>query len=68
MATAKKCDRCGAYYDKNTKHKLTAGPKDGIRFTIVKGYESPQVDLCDNCIRKLDIFLSGIELVGFEEE
>lgn len=71
MANAKKCDRCGAYYDKNEKFKLKKTPadiKDGIMFTGLNGYNGAQIDLCDDCIEKLDIFLSGVELAGFEKE
>ena len=71
MAAAKKCDRCGKYYDTNKRHMLSnrcSDIKDGIAFTAISGNRSKQIDLCDDCIEKLDIFLSGIELVGYEKE
>ena len=38
MATAKKCDRCGKYYDKNIEHKQNINGRlyyeDGMCFTI----------------------------------
>ena len=65
MANAKKCDRCGKYYDKNQKFKIkntTTDFADGIKFTGVKGYDSSQFDLCDDCIEKLYNFLGGVKL------
>lgn len=68
MANAKKCDRCGAYYEKNQKFRLgktSLDIKDGIMFTGANGSYTDQIDLCDDCIEKLDIFLNGVELAGF---
>ena len=41
---------------------------DGIVKTTNIGNHLNQIDLCDECLDKLDIFLSGIELTGFEKE
>ena len=41
---------------------------DGIVKTTNIGNYLNQIDLCDGCIEKLDIFLSGIGLAGFEKE
>ena len=41
---------------------------DGIVKTTNIGNYLKQIDLCDECLDKLDIFLSGIELAGFEKE
>ena len=65
MANAKKCDRCGVYYDKNQKFKLKKSLgdfADGITFTGVNGNVSSQFDLCDDCIERLYIFLGGVKL------
>ena len=65
MANAKKCDRCGIYYDKNQKFKLKKSLgdfADGIAFTGVNGNVSSQFDLCDDCIEQLYIFLGGAKL------
>ena len=39
MATVKKCDRCGKYYNKNTEHKQNINGRlyyeDGMCFTTV---------------------------------
>ena len=36
MATARKCDRCGKYYDENKKYRydLTMGTVIGLRFKV----------------------------------
>lgn len=52
----KKCDRCGAIYEKNEKCK-TKEARDGIVSTIAtineKGFIDEEYDLCDECIEKL---------------
>ena len=69
MATVKKCDRCGKYYDKNTEHKQNINGRlyyeDGMCFTIAKIGEvtTDFKDLCDECLDKLHIFLNGAELI-----
>ena len=61
MATAKKCDRCGKYYDKNEPY--TVGGRitviDGIAFTLKDGSVIDPVDLCDECIALLVKWLKG---------
>ena len=50
MADAKKCDRCGAYYEfKN----------DFIRICDEKGYSMGSYDLCPSCMNELKKFLRG---------
>ena len=71
MASAKKCDRCGKYYDRNNRMSKGLYKNefiDGIVKTTNIGNHLNQIDLCDECLDKLDIFLSGIELAGFEKE
>ena len=71
MAAAKKCDRCGKFYDRNTRINKGLYKNeviDGIVKTTNIGNYLNQIDLCDECLDKLDIFLSGVELAGFEEE
>ena len=69
MATAKKCDRCGKYYDKNIEHKQNINGRlyyeDGMCFTIATMVEvtTDFKDLCDECLDKLHIFLNGAELI-----
>ena len=50
----KKCDRCGAIYEKNEKCK-TKETRDGIVSTTIneKGFIDEEYDLCDECIEKL---------------
>ena len=58
---AKKCDRCGAYYDKNEKHKVVIGVCNekiecvAILTSSEKIYR--RADLCDDCIDELKDFL-----------
>lgn len=65
MAIAKKCDRCGKYYDKNTEHKQNINGRlyyeDGMRFTVDE-LNTDFKDLCDECLDKLHMFLNGAEL------
>ena len=53
---AKKCDRCGKYYDENKKHKTTGrihgGKIDGFCITA-RGSNDKWFDLCDDCIGDL---------------
>ena len=66
MAIAKKCDRCGKYYDKNTEHKQNISGRlyyeDGMCFTVDE-LNTDFKDLCDDCLDKLHIFLNGAELI-----
>ena len=58
MARAKKCDRCGAFYEEpksENKNELSI-----IQPTKGGGYYD--LDLCDVCIAKLKAFLKGAEL------
>lgn len=52
----KKCDRCGAIYEKNEKCK-TKATGNGIVSTIAtiseRGLLDEEYDLCDECIEKL---------------
>lgn len=52
----KKCDRCGAIYEKNKKCK-TKAIGNGIVSTIAtiseRGIQDEEYDLCDECIEKL---------------
>lgn len=71
MAAAKKCDRCGKFYDRNNRMSKGLYKNefiDGIVKTTNIGNYLKQIDLCDECLDKLDIFLSGIGLSGFEKE
>ena len=65
MATVKKCDRCGKYYDKNSEHKQNINGRlyyeDGMRFTVDE-LNTDFKDLCDECLDKLHMFLNGAEL------
>ena len=53
---AKKCDRCGTYYDENKKHKTTGrvhgGTISGFCTTAQSSYDKC-FDLCDDCVGSL---------------
>lgn len=59
MATARKCDRCGKYYDENKKYKndLGMGTVIGLRFETLNCNNSSRIDLCDECLGKIKEFL-----------
>lgn len=63
MANAKKCDRCGKYYDGNELyHDSTNFGKsctDGMAFTTTNGEYCKEHDLCDECIGLLKEWLKG---------
>lgn len=63
MSNAKKCDRCGRYYDKNIKHKssgrLIGSIISGVA-TTNRIYDNDNCyDLCDKCITELYEFLEN---------
>lgn len=63
MASAKKCDRCGKYYDKNEQHQACSnGYKsiiNGVAFTMKNGELAETYDLCDDCIARMKEWLKG---------
>lgn len=67
MAAAKKCDRCGKFYEKNNlyhKHiRNEKTPIDGVCMTTRSNDHVDYMDLCDDCIHKLGLFLAGRELM-----
>lgn len=71
MARAKKCDRCGAFYEKNIAHTRVAHNKhtviDGVVLSLAIDEYAEYKDLCDDCIAKLILFLSGRDLAEPKE-
>lgn len=64
MANAKKCDRCGAYYDTNTEHKIKMSlgvsvHVTGMSLRIPNNDAFDKYDLCDSCIADLKKFMKG---------
>ena len=64
MASAKKCDRCGNYYDANTKYSRNMRYICGLSTLKSRGfgYESVQgveYDLCDECLDSFYDWLKG---------
>ena len=64
MANAKKCDRCGKYYDKNEARTESGSVLTGVGFITANNHVLDH-DLCDECIDKLKQFLKGVELLPF---
>ena len=70
MANAKKCDRCGKYYDENAIFKssncFNCQCVSSVTEMTVGGYHYKNYDLCDDCIADFRAFISGRKLA--EEE
>lgn len=58
MADAKKCDRCGVFYEDNSNHKSWTRNIVGI-FLSYQDTHLDRYDLCDDCVEKLKEFLSN---------
>ena len=70
MANAKRCDRCGKFYDKNLKYrgrKASDEFRSGVAYVTSHGFYGNTIDLCDDCLTKLDRFLGGVKLADEEE-
>lgn len=52
MALAKKCDRCGEYYDLNTKASIGNDILAGVEI-LSTTHRLRRYDLCDSCIEKM---------------
>lgn len=67
MAAAKKCDRCGKFYEMNILYmKNVRNCKthvDGVCLTTRSNDYVDHMDLCDDCLHKLGLFLAGRELM-----
>lgn len=61
MAAARKCDRCGKYFDKNEEWKYNGQIITGITFDFRSSHSSIEYDLCDSCLSKLRFFLEHPE-------
>lgn len=64
MANAKKCDRCGAYYDCNSEYsRMIANEKvyySGVALVTTGGHRVDIRDFCDSCMADFKKFL-GVE-------
>ena len=67
MAIARKCDRCGKYYDENKKYVCGFAMETVIwlRFETLSG-NSSRIDLCDECLGKIKEFL-GTDILKEKE-
>jgi hypothetical protein len=63
MANAKRCDRCGKFYVVGEKSFRIRNSKVGaLKVLDINGYYIIEMDLCDECVEKLDRFLKGEEV------
>lgn len=57
MSKAKKCDRCGKFYEKNvvmkSKGSVLGSTIGGIKTVTKDGITDEHFDLCDDCIKSL---------------
>ena len=57
MSKAKKCDRCGKFYEKNvvmeSKGSVLGSTIGGINTATKEGKTDEHFDLCDDCIKRL---------------
>lgn len=57
MANAKKCDRCGIYYDSDDyKFRIARQENDFFK-------SGSYIDLCNGCCENFNIWLSGIDSI-----
>lgn len=61
MANAKKCDRCGKYYDSSTAVSSDGTFVNGVAFSTISGRFVEFKDLCDSCISEFKIFMKGTD-------
>lgn len=62
MANAKKCDRCGKFYEKNHETGYKREIVVGVCFINTEDNSIEDRDLCDECIVKFKRFMAGCEL------
>ena len=57
MSKAKKCDRCGKFYEKNvvmeSKGSVIGSTIGGINTATTEGKTDEHFDLCDDCIKSM---------------
>lgn len=69
MANAKKCDRCGTYYDMGDFGVTKSGSSTtGISFNNVNLHAFAHIDLCKRCIDKIELFLDGAEVESIDRK
>lgn len=74
MANAKKCDRCGEYYDTNLcrvkPHEFSKGPITPTYLSMHSKLDCTKgiYDLCDCCWDDFMKFITGTPIVSEEEE
>lgn len=64
MANAKKCDRCGKYYENNEEHRFIHSGKiiGMVKKVSADGTNSISYDLCDSCLTDFGLFMDGLKI------
>ena len=60
MSVARKCDRCGKFYEKNSVHWFYGDVDDiahGVSIIGTGNAIEPKYDLCDSCIKDFRVFM-----------
>lgn len=60
MSMARKCDRCGKFYEKNSVHWFYDDVDDiahGVSLIGTGLAIEPKYDLCDSCIKDFRVFM-----------
>lgn len=72
MAEAKKCDRCGRFYETNSSHETVGRIYNGIIGGIATasrgGSADKWFDLCDDCILDLLKFMKGAKVIEVPQQ
>lgn len=53
MAEAKKCDKCGKFYEDNKRYHgiiNTGNFVNGLTLSVINGIDDKHFDLCDDCV------------------
>ena len=65
---AKKCDRCGCFYDVSEVQKAYFGDPRYVLFRITNHEEGYKIDLCPCCVLELVNFMQNSDGSHYKEE
>ena len=75
MSLAKRCDRCGCFYSKNTieDQKFNSKAKTPIIGGVMKvdrkgNFYDTQIDFCDECVFDFINFMNGFPIGSLRKE
>lgn len=70
MANAKKCDRCGAFYDpyRGVRYRSADGELySAFKTVLANAFATKNIDMCPDCMKETITFL-GLEVEGERSE